>query len=327
MEEDKTATAMKRVYLIINCIILSVGSCGGPLLMRLYFLRGGKRIWFSSWLQTGGWPVTLIPLLASYTRRRRAGDRALVVMRPRVFLAAAALGATTGLDDYMYAHGVARLPVSTSSLILATQLAFTAAFAFVLVRQRFTAFSVNAVVLLTLGAVVLGLHTDGDRPEGESKREYLIGFFLTLIAAALFGLILPAIELIYKRAMQPLTFTLALEIQLVLCFFATAFCTIGMIVNNDFQAIPREAKEYELGETRYYVVVLCSAIVLQCAFLGAIGVIYYSSSLLSGIVISIMLPVTELLAVIFFHERFQAEKERTGTKIWISSTLHHQLLA
>ncbi|XP_042019484.1 purine permease 3-like [Salvia splendens] len=306
---------MKRVYLIINCIILAVGSCGGPLLMRLYFLRGGKRIWFSSWLQTGGWPITLIPLLVSYTRRRRTGDRAIVLMRPRVFFAAAALGAVTGLDDYMYANGVARLPVSTSSLILATQLAFTAAFAFVLVRQRFTAYSVNAVVQLTLGAVVLGLHTDGDRPEGETNREYLIGFFLTLIAAALYGLILPAIELTYKRAMQPLTFTLALEIQLVLCFFATAFCTVGMIVNNDFQAIPREAKEYELGETRYYVVVFCSAIVLQGVFLGAIGVIYYSSSLFSGIVISIMLPVTELLAVIFFHERFQAEK---GISLFLS---------
>ncbi|KAG6398100.1 hypothetical protein SASPL_139551 [Salvia splendens] len=315
MEEDKTTAAMKRGYLIINCIILAVGSCGGPLLMRLYFLRGGKRIWFSSWLQTGGWPITLIPLLVSYTRRRRTGDHALVLIRPRVFFAAAALGVAAGLDDYMYAHGVARLPVSTSSLILATQLAFTAAFAFVLVRQRFTAYSVNAVVLLTLGAVVLGLHTDGDRPEGETNREYLIGFFLTLIAAALHGLILPAIELTYKRAMQPLTFTLALEIQLVLCFFASAFCTVGMIVNYDFQAIPREAKEYELGETRYYVVVFCSAILLQGVFLGAIGVIYYSSSLFSGIVISIMLPVTELLAVIFFHERFQAEK---GISLFLS---------
>ncbi|XP_042019483.1 purine permease 3-like [Salvia splendens] len=317
MEEDQTTTtaAMKRVYLIINCLILAVGNCGGPLIMRLYFVRGGKRIWFSSWLETGGWPIILLPLLVSYTRRRRAGSSKLVLMRPRVFVAAAAIGAATGLDDYMYAYGVARLPVSTSALIIATQLAFTAAFAFVLVGQRFTAYSVNAVVLLTLGAVVLGLHTDGDRPEGESNREYLLGFFLTLIAAALYGLILPLVELMYKRAKQALTYTLVMEIQLVMCFFATVFCTVGMIVNNDFQAISREAKEFELGETRYYVVVVCSAIVWQCFFLGAIGVIYYSSSLLSGIVITVLLPITEILAVIFYHERFQAEK---GVSLFLS---------
>ncbi|KAL1538362.1 purine permease 3-like isoform X1 [Salvia divinorum] len=326
MEEDKTATAtatVKRVYLIINCLILAIGCCGGPLLMRLYFLRGGKRIWFSSWLQTGGWPITPIPLLVSYTRRRRSGDRTFVLMGPRVFFLAAAIGAAIGLDDYMYAYGLARLPVSTSSLIIATQLAFTAAFAFVLVRQRFTAYSVNAVVLLTLGAVVLGLHSDGDWPEGESNREYLLGFFVTLMAAALYGLIMPLVELMYKRAMQPLTYTLVLEIQLVMCFFATVFCFVGMIVNKDFQeilfltsaiknrysyAIPREAKEYELGETRYYVLVFCSFIVLQCFFLGTIGVIYHSSSLFSGIVITVLLPITELLAVVFYHENFHAEK-------------------
>ncbi|KAG6395812.1 hypothetical protein SASPL_141941 [Salvia splendens] len=314
MEEAQTTATMKRVYLIINCLILAVGNCGGPLIMRLYFVRGGNRIWFSSWLETGGWPIILLPLLVSYTRRRKTGSAKLVLMGPRVFVAAAAIGTATGLDDYMYAYGVARLPVSTSSLIIATQLAFTAAFAFVLVKQRFTAYSVNAVVLLTLGAVVLGLHTEGDRPEGESNREYLLGFFLTLIAAALYGLILPLVELMYKRAKQALTYTLVMEIQLVLCFFATLFCTVGMIVNNDFQAISREAKEFELGETRYYVVVVCSAIIWQCFFLGAIGVIYYSSSLLSGIVVTVLLPITEILAVIFYHERFQAEKGRKKEK-------------
>ncbi|XP_057773032.1 purine permease 3-like [Salvia miltiorrhiza] len=316
MEENQSssAAAMKKVYLIINCLILAVGNCGGPLIMRLYFVRGGKRIWFSSWLETGGWPVTLIPLLVAYTRRRGTDTR-LFFMRPRVFAAAAVIGTMTGLDDYMFAYGVARLPVSTSSLLIATQLAFTAAFAFVLVRQRFTAYTVNSVVLLTLGAVVLGLHTSGDRPEGESNREYLMGFFLTLLAAGLYGLILPLIELTYKRANQPLTYTLVMEIQLVMCFFATAFCTVGMIVNKDFQAISREAKAFELGETRYYVVAVCSAIIWQCFFLGAIGVIYYSSSLLSGIVITVLLPATEVLAVIFYHERFQAEK---GISLFLS---------
>ncbi|XP_073040123.1 purine permease 3-like [Primulina eburnea] len=311
-----TTAAMKRIYLIINCIILSIGNCGGPLIMRLYFIRGGKRIWFSSWLETGGCPIILIPLLVSYMLRRRTTSNAqLFFMKPRVFWAAAVIGTFTGLDDYLYAYGVAKLPVSTSSLLIATQLAFTAVFAFLLVKQKFTAYSINAVVLLTVGAVVLGLHTSGDRPKGESDKQYFVGFFMTLGAAAIYGLILPLVELMYLKAGQALTYTLVLEIQMVMCFFATAFCTVGMLINKDFQAIPREAREYELGEGKYYLVVIWSAIIWQCFFLGAIGIIFYSSSLLSGIAITVLLPVTELLAVMFYHEKFQSEK---GVSLFLS---------
>ncbi|KAL2498084.1 Purine permease 3 [Abeliophyllum distichum] len=102
---------------------------------------------------------------------------------------------------------------------------------------------------------------------------------------------------------------------MVMCFFATAFCTVGMLINNDFKAISREAKEYELGEGKYYLVVVWSAIIWQCFFLGAIGVVFCSSSLLSGIVITVLLPVTEVLAVIFYHEKFQSEK---GVSLFLS---------
>lgn len=238
MEGETTNTALKTTFLLINVFILAVGNCGGPLIMRLYFLRGGKRIWFSSWLETGGWPIILLPLLVSYTRRRKTTPTTkLILMKPRVFLAAAVIGTLTGLDDYLYAYGVAKLPVSTSALIIATQLAFTAVFAFLMVKQKFTAYSINAVVLLTLGALVLGLHTNGDRPKGETNKMYLMGFFMTLVAAVLYGFILPLVELMYKKAKQAITYTLVLEIQLVMCFFATAFCTVGMLLNKDFQVL------------------------------------------------------------------------------------------
>ncbi|XP_051134739.1 purine permease 3-like [Andrographis paniculata] len=307
-ETPATGAAAKRVLLVINCIILAVGNCGGPLIMRLYFLRGGRRIWFSSWLETAGWPVMLIPLLVSYTRRRRRP------ISTRVILAAAVVGTLTGVDNYLYAYGVAKLPVSTSALIIATQLAFTAAFAFLMVKQRFTAASINAIVLLTVGAVVLGLHANGDRPNGESNREYFLGFFLTLAAAALYGLVLPAVELIYKKA-EAASYTVVLEIQIVMCFFATLFCTVGMLVNKDFQAIPREAREFELGKWKYYMVIGWSSIIWQCFFLGAIGVIFYASSLLSAIIITVLLPAVEILAVIFYHEKFQPEK---GISLFLS---------
>ncbi|PSS31606.1 Purine permease [Actinidia chinensis var. chinensis] len=311
METDPTVNKkMKRALLLLNAALLTVGNCGGPLIMRLYFLHGGNRVWLSSWLETGGWPINLVPLLFIYLRRRAAQGPAArpILMKPQIFLAAAVIGLLTGFDDYFYAYGVARLPVSTSALIIASQLGFTALFAYLLVRQKFTSYSINAVFLLTVGAAVLALHSSGDRPKGESNREYYLGFFMTVAAAVLYGFVLPLVELTYKKAKQEITYTLVLEIQLVMCFFATVVCTIGMVINNDFKVIPREAKEFGLGETKYYVVLVCSAIIWQCFFLGAIGVIFSASSLLSAIIITVLLPVIEVLAVIFYKEKFQAEK-------------------
>ncbi|XP_002285719.1 purine permease 1-like [Vitis vinifera] len=308
--EVQLSSNMRKALLVLNCVILSIGNCGGPLVMRLYFVLGGERIWFSSWLETVGWPLILVPLIITYMHRRTKQDShaKLFFMKPPLFVASAVIGVLTGFDDYLYAYGVAKLPVSTSALIVASQLAFTAAFAFLLVKQKFTSYSVNAIFLLSIGAGVLALHTSSDRPTNESNKEYYLGFVMTLAAAALYGFILPLVELTYKKTKQAITYSLVMEIQMVMCFFATVFCTVGMLVNNDFQAISREAKEYELGEAKYYLVVVWNGIIWQCFFLVSIGVIFSASSLVCGIVITVLLPVTEILAVIFFREKFQAEK-------------------
>ena len=89
-------------------------------------------------------------------------------MRPRVFFAAAVIGVLTGVDDFLYACGVSRLPASTTSLIIASQLGFTAFFAFLLVKQKFTPYSITA----------------------------------------LYGLVLPMVEMTYNKAKQTITYTL-----------------------------------------------------------------------------------------------------------------------
>ncbi|XP_076941428.1 purine permease 1-like [Bidens hawaiensis] len=297
--------AARNTLLILNCLLLSIGAGGGPLIMRLYFIHGGNRVWLLSCLQTAGFPLIITILIFLYFHRNTTTT---IYMRPRLFFAAAFIGIITGAVNYLYSYGIARLPVSTSSLIIASQLVFTAFFAYVLVKIKFTPYSVNAVVLLTVGAAVLALHTSSDRPEGESKKEYAMGFVMTLAAAVLYGFSLPLVELMYVKAKQEVTYTLVLEIQLVISLSATMFCIVGMIVNNDFKVIPREAPNFELGETEYYLVLCANAVFGQCFFLGAIGVIFCGSALLSGIIIAVLLPVTEVLAVVFYKEKFQSEK-------------------
>ncbi|XP_062199960.1 purine permease 2-like [Phragmites australis] len=238
--------AMRRLLVALNCGMLALGATLGPLMSRLYYSKGGQLKWLSGWIQTGGWPLLLIPVAAAYLgRRARDREGPVLLTPPRILLAAAGLGVVTGADNFIYSYGLAYLPVSTSAILISTQLAFTVFFAFLIVRQRLTASSLNAVALLMVGAVLLGLHVSSDRPAGITRGQYWLGFFLTLGAAALYGLILPLVELAYKCAAsgsRTVTYALVVEMQLVMGFFATAFCTIGMIVNKDFQVrAPRVA--------------------------------------------------------------------------------------
>ncbi|ONK64570.1 uncharacterized protein A4U43_C07F27470 [Asparagus officinalis] len=73
-------------------------------------------------------------------------------------------------------------------------------------------------------------------------------------------------------------------------------------------AIRREAKEFGLGEEKYYVVLIFGAIFWQFTNLGLVGVISCSSSLFGGILIAVLLPLLEILSVIFFHENFDGSK-------------------
>ncbi|CAN6210985.1 unnamed protein product [Urochloa humidicola] len=309
---SKTKT-MQRLLVAFNCVLLGVGVTGGQLLSRLYYSKGGHRQWLSGWLQTGGWPLLLIPLAGSYaSRRARYGGGAPVLLTPpRILVAAAGLGLVAGVDNFLYTWGLEFLPVSTSAILISTQLGFTVFFAFLIVGQRLTPATVNAVALLTVGAVVLGLHVSSDRPPGVSRGKYWMGFTLTLGAAALYGVFMPLVELAYKCAAgggRALTYAVAMEVQLVIGFVATAFCTVGMIVNKDFQAIPREAKQFELGEARYYMVLVWAAVLWQLFFMGTVGVIFCVHTLLAGILIAVFIPVTEVAAVIFLHEKFNSEK-------------------
>ncbi|KAH0883143.1 hypothetical protein HID58_059239, partial [Brassica napus] len=312
---------MKTVLVIINCIILAIGNCGGPLMTRLYFRNGGKRIWFSSFLQTSGCPIILLPLLISFLTRHRKQEQedtktTLFLIKPPLFLASVVFGLLIGFDNYLYAYGLAYLPVSTSSLIISSQLAFTALFAFFMVKQRFTPFTINAVVLLTLGAGSLALHADGDKLPKETRKEYIVGFAMTVAAAVLYAFVLPLVELTYKKASQRISYTLVLEMQLVLCVVATCFCLVGMLADGDFKELRREAREFKLGGSKYYcVVVAFTAVIWQGFFLGSIGMIFCASSLVSGVLISTLLPLTEVLAVLFFREKFQAEK---GVSLFLS---------
>ncbi|KAI3981165.1 hypothetical protein MKX01_032305 [Papaver californicum] len=308
----ETIKAKNWSLIIINCAISFVGAIGGPLLMRLYYLHGGNRKWLSSCLQTAGFPVLMFPLIFHYIRSKSSTQNkdqsCPFFMEPKMFLWSAIIGTVYGVANFMYALGLSYLPVSTSTILFSTQLCFTAFFAWLIVKQKFTAFIINTVVVMTLGSVLLGINTDGDRPIGVSKSQYLLGFLLTLAAAVLTGLSMPLIELAFTKATRSVTYSTLLQLQFIYAIFSTGLNVIGMLINKDFQAIPREADEFGLGKSKYYMIVCLTALIWQLASLGFLGVILYTSALFNGIYGSLLVPVTGVAAVIFYHESFTGLK-------------------
>ncbi|KAL5705455.1 hypothetical protein ACHQM5_023755 [Ranunculus cassubicifolius] len=296
--------------LLLYITLAAVGSIGGPLLQRLYFTHGGNRRWLSSFLLSVGF-IVIAPLLSILYLKDVSTKKVnsnTFFMDTKLIFPSAYLGILMGIDNYMYSAGLSYIPVSTSSLLFSTQLAFTALFAFFIVKQKFTFYSFNSVVVLIFGTVVLAFHTSSDRPQGVSKEKYWLGFFLTLGGAVLFGLILPLIESAFSKSRKSLNYVMILQFQTMMNLFATLFCTVGMLINNDFKIIPREARNFDIGEKKYYMVLVGCAVMWQFVLLGVMGVIGCTSSLFAGILTSVLLPFTELAAIVVFQEKFTAEK-------------------
>ncbi|KAI3979466.1 hypothetical protein MKX01_001658 [Papaver californicum] len=305
---NKQSVMSKWGLLMLYCIFSAVGFIGGPLLLRVYFLHGGTRKWLSSALQTAGFPILLLPLAIFYAKRDRAVPQGDFFASPKLLLSSIFVGILLGLSSFLYTYGLSFLPVSTSSILISTQLIFTALFARLMVQQKFNPFSINAIVVMTLGSVLLGVGKISDRPEGVTSSQYLLGFFLCIGSALILGFILPCIEVAYAKANNVMTFPIVLQYQFFMAFSATVFSIIGMVVNKDFPAIQREANEFGLGKMGYYLVLVSSAIVSQMYYIGALGIIFCTTSLFAGVVSAVLLPLTEIGAVIVFHEKFTGQK-------------------
>ncbi|RCV46179.1 hypothetical protein SETIT_9G512100v2 [Setaria italica] len=275
--------------LVIFSACLVLLGAGGLLLLRVYFVHGVRRLWLSTLSQLSGWPLLVPPICISLFRGRREGI-ANHLLPARLVGAVALLRGLFAVACFVYSLGAQSLPVSTSSLLLAMQLAFNAVFAFLFVGLRFTPFSANAVVLLTLGPAVLGVGPPSGKPAGEGSRTYWTVFCEAIAAAALAGLVLPLVEVAMARygrrtgaaARVPPPYVTVMQMQVVMGAAGTMVCLLGMAVKGDFRAMPREAPEFGLGKTKYCLVFIFEAVSWQLFNLGIMGLIICVSSLLAG---------------------------------------------
>ncbi|KAI4315166.1 hypothetical protein L6164_028007 [Bauhinia variegata] len=296
-----------RVSLYI--IFLLVGQSAATLLGSLYYDKGGNSKWMATLVQSAGFPV-LLPLLFYFPPSTKLTNISSVT-KPKVstllFLYLAFGLLLTG-DNMMYSYGLLYLPVSTYSLLCATQLAFNALFSFFLNSHKFTPFIFNSLVLLTISASLLAVNSDSEDSTEETRGKYVIGFLCTLGASATYSLYLSLVQLSFEKIIKSETFSAILDMQLYPSFVASCACVVGLFASGEWKTLEKEMEEYQKGKISYVMTLLWIAVTWQISSIGLLGLILEASSLFSNVISTLALPIVPILAVVIFHDKFNGVK-------------------
>ncbi|KAF7828524.1 putative purine permease 11 [Senna tora] len=304
-------------WLIVSLYIvfLLVGQTAATLLGRLYFDEGGNSKWMATFVQSAGFPV-LLPLFFYFQPRTQSSTKSNILnnvsskTKPKlstlVFLYLAFGLILTG-DNLMYSYGLVYLPVSTYSLLCATQLAFNALFSFFLNSQKFTPLIFNSLVLLTISASLIAINADSDTT-GLSRGKYIIGYLCTVGASATYSLYLSLIQLSFEKVIKAETFSSVLNMQFYPSFVATCNCVVGLFASGEWKTLNTEMKEYQKGGVSYVMTLVWTAVTWQISSIGMLGLIFEVSSLFSNVIGTLALPVVPILAFVFFHDKLNGVK-------------------
>lgn len=149
----------------VYIFLLLAGQSVGVMLGRLYFDKGGNSKWLATLVSLIGFPL-LLPLymIKSLNTSSPSSNITLQSNPPtspaKLAFVYVSLGLLVALGCFLYSVGLMYLPVSTYSLICASQLAFNALFSYFFNGLVFTPFIVNSLVLLTISSSLLVFNTE-----------------------------------------------------------------------------------------------------------------------------------------------------------------------
>ncbi|KAJ0971724.1 hypothetical protein J5N97_019683 [Dioscorea zingiberensis] len=294
-----------RLLLAINYGLLLVGTLSSSILLRFYYIHGGSSRWLTTLIQSSAFPILLLPIFFS----SNASSHLFSTFTPKLLLLCVSIGLLNGVNNLLISWGISYLPLSTSSLILSSQLAFTLLLSVLLVRQTITFINLNCVILLTLSAILLAVGSDSDRPDGTTKLQFFMGFFATLGASLLFALYLPLVQLVYQGLSKYKT---VMEMQVIMQASATVFALVGMMAGGGVAEVRKDMRKerggFDLGLRVYWGTVAATAVCWQMCFMGTAGLVFLTSSLNSGVCMTALLSLNVLGGVVVFGDAFGAEK-------------------
>jgi drug/metabolite transporter (DMT)-like permease len=289
----------------LNIFFLLAGQTSATLLGRFYYDQGGNSKWMATMVQTIGFPFLFLVLLC-FPRSATTSSPSTPLFH--LFLIYLVLGLIIAGDNLMYSYGLLYLPVSTYSLICASQLAFNSIFSYFLNSQKFTALIFNSVVLLTFSAALLGVNGDSDGSSSLSHKYYVLGFLLTLGASATYSLILSLMQLSFEKVIKRETFSVVLDMQIYTAFVATCASVVGLFASGEWTGLKGEMEGFKSGKVSYVLTLAGTAVSWQIASIGVVGLVFVVSSLFSNVISTMALPVVPVFAVIFFKDKMDGVK-------------------
>ncbi|KAM0029010.1 putative purine permease, plant [Helianthus debilis subsp. tardiflorus] len=289
----------------VYIIFLLAGQATATLLGGLYYDKGGNSKWMATFVQSAGFPI-LIPILffiPPSTKSTTSPPPVATIVLVYLFFGLLLTG-----DNLMYSYGLLYLPVSTYSLLCATQLAFNALFSFLFNSQKFTALIINSLILLTVSASLVAVNSDSDNSSNIPKGKYIIGFFCTLGASAGYSLYLSLLQVSFEKVLKSENFRVVLEMQIYPSMVAAAGSVVGLFASGEWDGLKMEMDGYEKGSVSYIMTLLWTAIAWQICSVGILGLIFEVSSLFTNVISTLGLPVVPVLAVIFFGDKMDGVK-------------------
>ena len=305
--EDQKSSTNKRYMplLVINYLCLFVGSLSSSLLSKYYFIHKGSSRWVSTWVQSAGFPLLFIPICLPYTLKLTK-RKPFTDFNTKMLTLSISIGFMLGLNNLLFSWGNSFLPVSTSALLLSSQLVFNLVLSVLIVKQKITFSNLNCVILLTLSSILLALDSSHEKANGVTREKYFIGYVCTIGAGLLFALYLPVMEKVYKRVY---CYEMVMEMQLIMEIAATMLATIGMTLDGGFSEMKVESQRvFDEGSTIYWVTVMANVVTWQFCFMGTAGMIFLTSSLTGGICMTALLSMNVLGGVVVFRDSFDGVK-------------------
>ncbi|GAB2258419.1 hypothetical protein Droror1_Dr00014579 [Drosera rotundifolia] len=296
------------IRIAVYIFFMLAGQTAGVLLGRLYFSKGGHSTWLATVVQSAGFPI-VIPLLIYFSKSRTSPPKSTGPPLYSLLLIYTALGLIAAGDNMMYSYGLLYLPVSTYSLLCATQLAFNVVFSFFLNAQKFTILIFNSVVLLTISAALLAFNSGSDGGATTiSEGKYVIGYVCTVGASATYSLYLCLVQLAFEKVIKKQTFNMILDMQFFPSLVATLGSLVGLFATEQWRTLAGEMRVFQAGRASYVLTLAFTAISWQVSVLGMLGLIYEVSSLFSNAISTLALPLVPIFAVIFFHDKMNGVK-------------------
>ncbi|KAI9090231.1 hypothetical protein K1719_028777 [Acacia pycnantha] len=307
LHADDKSSSNKRYMplLILNYFFLFVGSVSSSLLSKYYFIHKGSSRWVSTWVQSAGFPLLIIPIWLPYllklTKRQPFTD-----FNAKLLLLSVFVGLMLGLNNLLFSWGNSYLPVSTSALLLSSQLVFNLLLSVIIVKQKITFSNLNCVVLLTISSFLLAIDSRNEKLEGITRAKYFVGFVSTIGAGLLFALYLPVMEKVYRKVY---CYEMVMEMQLIMEIAATVLAMVGMASDGGFSEMRRESEGvFDKGKGVYWGTVTANLVTWQMCFMGTAGMVFLTSSITGGICMTALLAMNVVGGVAVFKERLDGVK-------------------